>query len=159
MNRNFRLRPGSPLIDAADPSVAPGNDQDRVPRPFDGDGDLVAIADIGAYEYPSGEVFDLVFTSNDTLDWEVLPEDQAFNLYRGSLSAVKTQGVYTQNPIFPIPEQFCEIPALSVPYSDVYTPTSGKTAIYLVTKVAPTFEGSLGYASDGDLRPNDYPCP
>lgn len=45
------LLKGSPAIDAGDPNNYPEMDQRSVPRPIDGDGDGLAISDIGAYEY------------------------------------------------------------------------------------------------------------
>jgi hypothetical protein len=43
----------SPAIDAGnpDPATCPASDQRGVSRPFDGDGDGVALCDMGAYEY------------------------------------------------------------------------------------------------------------
>ena len=46
--------PGSPCIDAGTNEPAsglPADDLDGNPRPLDGDGDTVAIADMGAYEF------------------------------------------------------------------------------------------------------------
>ena len=40
----------SPAIDAGDPAYCPATDQRGVSRPFDGNGDGLAICDIGAYE-------------------------------------------------------------------------------------------------------------
>jgi hypothetical protein len=158
-NGNFRPVPGSPVIDAADPNYAPLSDQDRFWRPYDGDGDLTAVADIGAFEYPSGEVFNLVFTAPDLLEWEVRAEDQAFNLYRGALSKVKAQGVYTQNPFLAAVERWCYIDPLGLPVSDPYVPGPGAAVVYLVTTTTAGFEGTLGFDSDNGLRPNDNPCP
>lgn len=44
------LRPGSPAIDAGDPAQCPVADARGVSRPYDGDGDLTAVCDIGAVE-------------------------------------------------------------------------------------------------------------
>jgi len=51
---NYRLRPGSPCIDAGTNTVGlpiGTRDFDGAPRIVDGDGDGTAIADMGAYEY------------------------------------------------------------------------------------------------------------
>ncbi|HWV15875.1 MAG TPA: choice-of-anchor Q domain-containing protein [Cellvibrio sp.] len=45
----FPLRPGSPALDASYGSCS-NHDQRKLPRPQDGDGDGVAICDLGAYE-------------------------------------------------------------------------------------------------------------
>jgi hypothetical protein len=156
---NYRLQRSSPLLDAADPAFAPQSDLDRFYRPYDGDRDSDAIADIGAFEYPSGEVFGFVFTGTDTMSWEVLPADEGFNLYRASLAVLKSNGSYTQPPQLPIPDRFCELLPVDVPYTDGYRPSSGSTCIYLVTTVTTAFEGSLGQASSLELRANDNPCP
>jgi CSLREA domain-containing protein len=44
------LQWGSPAIDAADPDHCPEMDQRATPRPLDGDGDEVAVCDIGSIE-------------------------------------------------------------------------------------------------------------
>jgi hypothetical protein len=49
---NYRLRPGSPCIDAGtNLSAILTSDLDGRPRPVDGNGDGLAVFDIGAYEY------------------------------------------------------------------------------------------------------------
>lgn len=52
-NENFDLSPGSPAIDSGDTSLIdlPSNDILGRPRPVDGDGNDIADADMGAFEY------------------------------------------------------------------------------------------------------------
>jgi hypothetical protein len=50
---DYHLRPGSPLIDTGDPSMAQGSDLDGNPLVADGNGDGVARRDKGAYEAPA----------------------------------------------------------------------------------------------------------
>jgi hypothetical protein len=45
------LPPGSPAIDAAPDGGCPARDQRGVDRPLDGNGDLRAVCDLGAFEY------------------------------------------------------------------------------------------------------------
>lgn len=52
---DYRLRSGSPCIDAGDPVTAPSEDYLGHSRPVDGNGDGVALPDIGCYEYGAGE--------------------------------------------------------------------------------------------------------
>jgi predicted outer membrane repeat protein len=49
--RVLALQDNSPAIDAANPTHCPATDQRGVPRPVDGDGDNVAVCDIGAFEW------------------------------------------------------------------------------------------------------------
>jgi len=53
------LLDGSPAIDAGnpDPTTCPATDQRGVTRPFDGDGDGLALCDMGAYEVGSLNVY------------------------------------------------------------------------------------------------------
>ncbi|HUV05743.1 MAG TPA: right-handed parallel beta-helix repeat-containing protein [Armatimonadota bacterium] len=50
-NGDYHLRFDSPCIDAGTNEGAPSTDLDGNPRPADGNGDGLAITDIGAYEY------------------------------------------------------------------------------------------------------------
>jgi hypothetical protein len=61
--------PGSPAIDSAGSAPIPGLDQRHVPRPWDGDGDLVAVSDRGAVEYRAGVLFSDGFEVGDTWRW------------------------------------------------------------------------------------------
>jgi LysM repeat protein len=49
----YPLLAGSPAIDAGDPGSCPALDQQGSPRPNDGDGDAMAVCDVGAYEAPA----------------------------------------------------------------------------------------------------------
>lgn len=51
---DFKLRRGSPAIDAGENLLAPTRDFENESRPVDGDGDGIAIADIGADELAIG---------------------------------------------------------------------------------------------------------
>lgn len=56
---NYHLQSGSPVIDAGNDAAAdvPGTDLDGNPRVVDGNGDTLAVVDLGAYEQqPSGPV-------------------------------------------------------------------------------------------------------
>jgi parallel beta-helix repeat protein len=48
---DYHLQAGSPCIDAGTNEGAPSTDFDGNPRPIDGDGDGIAIVDMGAFEY------------------------------------------------------------------------------------------------------------
>ena len=156
---NYRLAPGSPLIDAGDPTLAPTNDFDRIERPYDGDGDMTALPDIGAFEWPSGEVLNLMSVGPDAFVWQVEDPDDVYNVYRASLGNLKNTGNYTQPPLLPVPEQFCEFPASALPFGDGYRPPNGVVAYYLVTHRGFAVEGSLGTDWNGVLRLNAFPCP
>jgi hypothetical protein len=154
---NYRLRQGSLLIDAADPGLAPDRDSDRIPRPVDGDGDMLALPDLGAYEYPSGEVMNLRFLTKNDLTWEVAAGQTRFNLYRGTLRSIKLDGQYTVTP-GGLVGHVCGIDSMTLPFNDPVVPAM-RVLTYLVTWSTPAFEASLGADSDGALRPNHVPCP
>jgi len=73
----------SPAIDAGDNANCPETDQRGMIRPFDGDGDTLAICDIGSYEYGTlSAVSDIVTTSQNTA---VLVDVLANDLPNGQL--------------------------------------------------------------------------
>lgn len=53
---NFRLRAGSPCVDAGSNTYSPATDLDGVARPVDGDNNGSAIADMGCYELSSASL-------------------------------------------------------------------------------------------------------
>ena len=158
---NFRLQSTSPCLDQADESLAPADDLDAFLRPFDGDPTPGPVSDIGAFEYPGGEVFGLIVIGDgESLDWQPLPSQDSFNLYRGSLQRLRSTGEYTQDPgVEPMAAAFCDILPIEVPFNDGFVPAPGTAAFYLTTVVITGWEGPLGADSVGLPRPNDHPCP
>jgi hypothetical protein len=158
---NYRLLTGSPCIDAAYENAAPADDLDGFLRPFDGDGNVTEISDIGAYEYPAGEGFGLAFLGDgQSLTWQSLALQDGYNLYRGSLARLRSTGVYTQDPLVePLAARFCDILPTQLPFVDAFEPAPGVGVFYLVTVVIGTWEGPLGANARGLDRPNDNPCP
>ncbi len=77
------LLTGSPAIDSGDNAACPATDQRGSPRPMDGNGDGVAVCDMGAYEDSLGHL--LVNTLAD----EVTDKDGACSL-REALEAANT---------------------------------------------------------------------
>ncbi|MBN1764062.1 MAG: thrombospondin type 3 repeat-containing protein [Sedimentisphaerales bacterium] len=66
---NLRLQFGSLCIDSGDNSaVTESTDLDGNPRIFDGDGDVTAIVDMGAYEYITSVTGVYVFYNNSSFD-------------------------------------------------------------------------------------------
>jgi hypothetical protein len=160
---NYQLAPTSPLIDTADEVSAPVVDHTQFTRPFDGDGDLSAQSDLGAFEYPAGDVVGLFFSSSDDiLEWPVLPQQDGFdfNVYRGSLSRLRATGEYTQDPLDePMAAQTCGVSSVTLPFVDAYAPPVDEAVFYLVSLTQPDYEGGLGLKPDGSYRPNLNACP
>lgn len=63
------LVPGAAAIDAGTNSDCPATDQRGAQRPFDGDGDEVAVCDVGAFELAPILIFADGFESGDTGGW------------------------------------------------------------------------------------------
>jgi hypothetical protein len=54
-SRDYRLRGRSPAVDAGTNTAAPTTDLRGLARPLDGNGDGVAVTDMGAFEF--GKIF------------------------------------------------------------------------------------------------------
>jgi len=159
---NFQLGPTSPLIDTADEANAPVNDRTAFLRPYDGNADLIDQSDLGAYEYPAGELLGLFYSAADSLEWPVPPELTSFdfNVYRASLSRMLATGEYTQDPLTePLAAQTCGVLPAALPFADDYTPPVGEAVYYLVTPTQPGYEGGIGRQPDGNYRKNLNACP
>lgn len=65
------LVPGAAAIDAGTNSDCPPTDQRGAQRPFDGDGDEVAVCDVGAFELAPIVFFADGFESGDTSRWSL----------------------------------------------------------------------------------------
>jgi hypothetical protein len=157
---DYRLDPASALVDVADEPSAPADDREAFPRPFDGDGDMAAVSDVGAFEYPSGEVDELVFVDKVSLSWN-MPPMQGYNLYRGRFARLLALGEYTQDPLAePLAAQFCGLTPADVPFVDATEPTGVQILFYLATKTdGADWESELGPTPHGLPRRNLNACP
>jgi hypothetical protein len=101
----------------------------------------------------------VAFHEPDLVEWQDESGYDAWNLYRGDLSALRATGVYTQDPgSVPLAARHC---GLSEPWVIDGDPPAGDTAFYLVTGTlaGTSTEGDLGQDSTGAGRPNTNPCP
>ena len=94
---------------------------------------------------------------DDSLDWQSDSAFSAYNLYRGSLQALRASGNYTQDPSTMEADQQCGL--TSSDSTDTSDPGPLQVWYYLVSGVSGGGESDLGTASDGSLRPNSHSCP
>jgi len=123
---------------------------DGVPGQSDADGD-------GVGDWCDGRI-ELDFVDTEALHWDLEQGFDRWNLYRGDLSLLLADGLYTQEPgSNPVAARQCglELPA----FSDGDPPPSGTVAFYLVSGSAGLNEGGLGGDSSGTPRSNTNPCP
>jgi len=64
--KDYHLRPGSPCIDSGTTLASVTIDLDGNPRPLDGDGDTIAVYDMGAYEMTNVPAFVCNFSTPTT---------------------------------------------------------------------------------------------
>jgi hypothetical protein len=90
---DYRLRAGSPDIDAASNDFAVALDFENVPRPVDGDGVPLALPDMGAYEFVAGpprpptSLAALATDASIFLSWRTFDEATSYVLLRGTNAA------------------------------------------------------------------------
>jgi hypothetical protein len=181
---DFHLQATSPVIDAGSNTGVSQYDLDGRPRVADGDANGSSIVDMGAYEVPPpdtdgdgvpnvqdcaptvnsvwtppGVVADTVragLAPNVTLTWLRIPQANAYNVYRGSISA----GAFVYN------HTCFESASPDRASSDTSNPPIGTCYYYLVAGVNSCLngEGPLGYSFPGVSGspapiPNPNPCP
>ena len=97
------------------------------------------------------------FPDRDSLNWQLEQEFSRWNIYRGDLTLLLTEGAYTQRPgSNPLAARRCRRSA--PPWHDARPPSPGQVAFYLITGVQGLTESDLGHDSSGQLRPNAFPC-
>ena len=90
--------------------------------------------------------------------WQQEAAYGTFNLYRGDLAVLRSEGVYTQDPAaVPLASRVCEVDGDYAPDGVALQP--GQAVFYLVTGNGAGGESALGTDSAGNPRPNAHPCP
>ncbi len=126
--------------------------------PFDpnpGQADLDADLEGNACDTDDGLIL-ISFSDAATLDWQTDAPFASWNLYRGDLAVVRSDGTFSQVPgSTPEASQECE---LSAPFwFDSFAPGVNGVVFYLVTGLDAGAESGLGFS--GVVRGNDSPCP
>jgi glucose/arabinose dehydrogenase len=103
-------------------------------------------------------MIELTLGAGNTVKWQNEVGFTSWNLYRGSLTILRSSGVYTQLPgSNPLAGRQCNL--LSTQTTDPIVPSPGSVAFLLVTGLSGAGESSLGTDSSGATRPNANPCP
>jgi hypothetical protein len=99
----------------------------------------------------------LEISEASTVNWQAENGFDSFNLYRGALAVLRSDGFYTQMPgSHPLAARDCAVPAAPLPDTPPLNP--GEFAFYLSTGNGPGGESSLGLDSNGAERPNNNAC-
>ncbi len=161
LDASFQLGNGSPCLDhGPNPNIYlgdPPSDLDGGPRLLDFDESGLAQNDCGAYERPTpspvpGDVPNLRFTSNTTLQWDPVGGAARYNVYRGDV-AVLSYASYgaCRNDLDPV--------ATDTQMADAEKPAAAKSNFYLISaETAGGVEGTLGFGTSAE-RSNYAPCP
>jgi hypothetical protein len=89
--------------------------------------------------------------------WQMMAAVPTYHVYRGDVSVLQNQGIYTQDPQQePNAARMCG--TQTSPEDDPFVPPIGRVVFYLVTADNGLLEGSLGVDSAGVPRPNANPC-
>jgi hypothetical protein len=175
VREDFRLLPGSPVIDAGTNDGVSTLDLAGQPRVLDGNPDGTATADMGAYEFvppdadgdgvqdaldcaplvpsvqtppgPMGATLVARPGSPTTLRWGKIPQANIYNVYRGT---IVSPWAYNHACI--------EAGSPDLATQDGVVPPLDGMAYYLVSGVNSCAEGSLGRSSAGAETPNPGPC-
>jgi parallel beta-helix repeat protein len=91
---NFHVQAGSPVVDAGRNQDAPATDVDGDPRPLDGNGDGVAVVDIGADEVAGGDTTPPTITCT-AIPATLWPPDHTLRTVRVAISAADDAGPVT----------------------------------------------------------------
>ena len=185
VTEDFHLQAGSPAIDAGTNNGVSQFDLDGQPRTQDGNGDSVAVTDLGAYEFlvpdsdgdgvpnaqdcaptvafvqaPPGEIGPTVRgagSATTNYSWLRIPQVNAYNVYRGTITS---GAAFTYN-------QTCfETASPDRATVDTGMPAVGTAFFYFVSGVnscSSGREGPLGFSNPGAVgspaaRPNPNPC-
>jgi hypothetical protein len=164
--------------DDADGVFEPWDNCPDVSNPLQGDEDLDGLGDLcdNCAEVYNPEQYDfngdgegdlcdgddgLIFVrlfDDETVRWQREDGYSKWNVYRGDLALLAAGGPYTQQPELsnPLADRHCQLSGTLL--DDQVELDEGQTAFFLVTGLHAGEESSLGFDSDGHLRPNEFPC-
>ena len=149
---DLRLRAGSPAIDSARVAGSPDDDFRGQRRPLDGDGDLQAAPDRGAYEYDRNDVLGLRFLTSETLTWGAASGASSYHIYNGRLTALMAGGL-------DVCRDSDDGNRADLLFTEMQSPDPGDGVAYAVTAVIDGVEQSPGFDSLGIERSLPQPCP